>query len=142
MTRINVVPVQELHDKHLVAEYREIHRVFKLARKCKDAPKQYVLGTGHVKFFYDKLFFIAKRQKELYVEMKHRGFKPNLTPLIDQEGENMISKVLADKWALWNDYVPTKEALELNRKRIAERLTDMYGQKKLKQMYEEQLMDT
>ena len=32
MTRINVVPVQELQREHLVAEYKEIVRVFALAR--------------------------------------------------------------------------------------------------------------
>ena len=31
MTRINCVPVEELHQKHLVAEYRELPRVFRLA---------------------------------------------------------------------------------------------------------------
>ena len=30
MTRINCVPVTELHDRHLVAEYRELPRCFAL----------------------------------------------------------------------------------------------------------------
>lgn len=34
MTRINVVPVEELTTKHLVAEYRENPRVFALAHKA------------------------------------------------------------------------------------------------------------
>ena len=29
MTRINVVPVKELSDQHLIAEYRELQRVIK-----------------------------------------------------------------------------------------------------------------
>lgn len=55
MTRINCVPVEELTDKHLLAEYRELPRIFNLARAVEDAPTEYVLGTGHMKFFYDKL---------------------------------------------------------------------------------------
>ena len=63
MTRINVVPVGELSQLHLVAEYREITRLPKnltksLSRKAKEfnmdeIPPDYVLGKGHVKFFYD-----------------------------------------------------------------------------------------
>jgi len=34
MTRINLIPPEELHYKHLVAEYREITRVPTLARKA------------------------------------------------------------------------------------------------------------
>jgi len=33
MTRINVIPVEELTTKHLVAEYRENPRAFALARR-------------------------------------------------------------------------------------------------------------
>lgn len=33
MTRVNVIPVEELHDKHLIAEYREIPRIVNLVRK-------------------------------------------------------------------------------------------------------------
>lgn len=36
MTRINVVPVSELVDKHLVAEYRELPRIYKAAQKFYD----------------------------------------------------------------------------------------------------------
>ena len=63
MTRINVVPVKELTNKHLVAEYREIMRLPKnlntsLNRKGKpfnmnEIPEDYVLGSGHVKFLQE-----------------------------------------------------------------------------------------
>ena len=65
MTRINLVEPKELSTKHLVAEYREITRLpsnLKLAlnRKSKafsmtEIPSEYVLGKGHVKFFFDKM---------------------------------------------------------------------------------------
>jgi deoxyribonuclease (pyrimidine dimer) len=61
MTRVNVIPVQELTKQHLVAEYREIMRVPGALKKSlqrkkpfcnSEIPENYVLGKGHVKFFY------------------------------------------------------------------------------------------
>jgi len=34
MTRVNLIPVEELHPKHLQGEYKEIVRIFCLARKA------------------------------------------------------------------------------------------------------------
>ena len=58
MTRINAgIPVETLHDKHLIAEHREIKRIPNCIAKgrysLKDKPSKFVLGTGHVKFFYE-----------------------------------------------------------------------------------------
>lgn len=50
MTRINVVPVFELSDQHLMAEYRELPRVIKQKINTTDAPRLYKLGLGHVKW--------------------------------------------------------------------------------------------
>jgi deoxyribonuclease (pyrimidine dimer) len=118
MTRINCIPVEELHNKHLVAEYRELPRVFKLARPCPDAPNEYVLGSGHVKFFYDKLLYLYNRQVRLYNEMLKRGFKPNYNP-------RTLKKLQTVGFKLWNDWTPTEQALALNRARIQERLETM-----------------
>lgn len=124
MTRINVVPVTELHDKHLLAEYRELPRVFGAARKwydrggrVRDLPKSYRLGKGHVLFFYDRLQFCFARQRALYNECKQRGFNVQHEPTTD----------LID-WApphLLGGYLPTCAALRINRERIATRLQDM-----------------
>lgn len=82
MTRINVVHPQELTDKHLLAEYRELPRVFGLiekwqARGCPDTGvSEYTLGRGHVKFFYDKAMWLAIRYDEIVSEMLKRGFNP------------------------------------------------------------------
>lgn len=116
MTRINCVPVTELVDKHLLAEYRELPRVFKLARKCPDAPKTYILGTGHVKFFYNKLTRLYLRQKELVNEMLKRGFKPQYDP------DDLLLLKSKKNEGCWGNWEPTEEALLLNRKRISERL--------------------
>lgn len=85
MTRINVVAPSTLSSKHLVAEYRELPRIFKLAfdawqrgELSNDTrnPKNYTLGTGHVRFFYNKLGYLRRRFKSLVLEMKIRGMSP------------------------------------------------------------------
>lgn len=122
MTRINVVPPQELCDKHLLAEYRELPRVFGLARSCPDAPKEYTLGKGHVKFFYDKLWFLVYRFDDIVRECLKRGFNIQY----QEFNRNYLSLIPKP---LWKNYTPTPEALALNRARIAERLAQMAAKK-------------
>jgi deoxyribonuclease (pyrimidine dimer) len=121
MTRINCVPPSELHNKHLVAEYYELPRVFTYVRKAvengKDitaikAPNEYTLGTGHVKFFYTRLGWCVERMAELTIEMKVRGMKPkaDLTGLAAGLPANLLGS--------WQ---PTPEAMKINRERLAER---------------------
>jgi len=122
MTRINIVPVEELSTRHLVAEYREIARLpgnlqTSLSRKYKpftftEIPSAYTLGTGHVKYFYNKMLFLEKRFEALVNEMLRRGYNPTFR-------DSSIFKV--DDARFYNDYIPTPEALEINRQRIAER---------------------
>lgn len=123
MTRINVVPPEELTVKHLVAEYREITRVpgnltKSLNRKTKfsmsEIPAKYTLGTGHVKFFYDKMLFLQKRFESLVNEMLKRGYKPSYTD---------SSIFIPSDMEYYNDYIPTPEAVSVNRQRIKERLS-------------------
>ena len=72
MTRINAgIPPKVLTDQHLLAEHREIKRlpaVFAKNLKPTGIPKQFTLGTGHVKFFLDKGKYTLKRYKLLYAE--------------------------------------------------------------------------
>lgn len=127
MTRINVVPVEELTREHLVAEYRELPRIFGCVRAAIERgerpddprnPTKYCLGKGHMRFFYDKLRFLYFRHAELVGEMQRRGYKPVFgePPLIGVTGGPEF-----DVW--WNDYNPTPEALALNRERINARLS-------------------
>lgn len=79
MTRINVgVNPRELSNKHLIAEHREIKRIPNMIKsgkaKLDGIPKEFTLGTGHVKFFYNKLGFLLDRYKLLYDECIKRGF--------------------------------------------------------------------
>lgn len=120
MTRINVVPVEELCDQHLLAEYREITRIpnglisGRLAPTYNDRPSQYTLGSGHVKFFADKLKYLWHRHRQLYDECVKRRFNVKFTwPYDDYK---------IDGFDVWHDYKPTPEALELNRARIRERM--------------------
>lgn len=121
MTRINVIPVQELHPKHLVAEYREIVRVFALVRKrtmlnydLNDISNEYVLGTGHVKFFFNKLGYILNRYKELTTEMFRRGYNAN--PITESALTDGIDTMF------FGNYIPTQRAIDINRRRILDRM--------------------
>lgn len=121
MTRINVVHPSELVDKHLLAEYRELPRVFALAHSwymqggnVNKLPPTYRLGRGHVMFFYDKLLYCRKRHEMIVNEMKRRGFKvtyPNAPLILRNE--------------LAGDWLPTSNCLRINRARIEERLKQM-----------------
>lgn len=56
MTRINCIPVFELNKKMLLAEYRELPRIFSwlegVLEKNREPkiPDHYVLGKGHMSF--------------------------------------------------------------------------------------------
>lgn len=131
MTRINLVPPEELHRKHLVAEYHELPRIFSYVRmqlaKGVDpatikAPAEYTLGTGHMKFFYTRLGFLLERQAALILEMHARKMKVNFDNL------KGLAEGMPDH--LMGSYEPTPEALALNRQRLAERLAEMAAKPK------------
>lgn len=119
MTRINVVPVDELCDQHLFAEFREMTRIpngiasGKMKTEYRDAPLKYTLGTGHVKFFVDKLKFLKDRYDLLFQELKKRGY--NVTYIWPED---------LPIYAIHGDYIPTPEALAINRERIQERMPE------------------
>lgn len=79
MTRINagIKPIQ-LVDSHLFAEYRELKRIPNTITSgkavVKDIPKQFTLGSGHVKWFYTRLKYLHNRSNELYLELLKRNY--------------------------------------------------------------------
>lgn len=77
MTRINVVPVEELSDQWLIAEYHELPRCIKQDIDTKYAPPHYKLGKGHMKWAKKHSLFLFERYNKLCMEMKHRGFTVN-----------------------------------------------------------------
>lgn len=120
MTRINVIPVTDLCDQHLLAEHRELVRIpnsllsGKLSFQYDDRPSEYTLGAGHVKFFTNKLRFLFTRYQSLHEECLCRGFKVNyMWP------ENFLNHTTL---RYWDDYIPTRSALYQNRVRINEKM--------------------
>jgi hypothetical protein len=125
VTRINAVPVAALHRVHLVAEYRENPRVFGLVWAAQRrgltpdtvrSPPLYVLGTGHVKFFYSRLGFVLARQHQLVAEMRARLYAVN-------HGDPDSLRVgLDDHW--FGEWEPDETAIALSRSRLEQRLRD------------------
>jgi len=128
MTRINLVPVQDLADQHLFAEWREIKMVpAALRRSLKTRnkgdilagiPKRYTLNKGHVTFFFNKMKFLAERYKLLTDELVKReyslGSGDNFTEFTyDIPGE--FSHV---------DWHPDKNEIAINVERILLRISE------------------
>ena len=79
MTRINTgIEAKELPNKLLLAELREIKRIPNVIKSGRynmsGQPEEFTLGTGHVKFFYDKLEYLLERYNNLRWEALYRGF--------------------------------------------------------------------
>ena len=108
MTRINIVPVEELTDQHLMAEYREIFMIgsaLQISLKSKNwdpkrIPDKFTLNTGHVTFFYDKGQYLYKRYQQIQKELTKRNF--NLD-------KSRLFKVTQFPTEYYNDWEPTKE---------------------------------
>ena len=126
MTRINCIPPLALHSKHLVAEYRELPRVFSLAGSSYHwglhpddlkRKKVYQLGKGHVLFFYDKLEFLRKRHGLLSLEMASRGYACNIDC-------SFAMCDLPDEWQ--HDWSPDAQAINRCLTRILQREKEMH----------------
>jgi deoxyribonuclease (pyrimidine dimer) len=119
MTRINTIPVQSLCDSHILAEIREITRIpntIKSGRAIiKNIPPKFTLGTGHVKFFYNKVGYLERRYNELVIECRNRGFNvKDKSSSFDNIPQNLMKD--------WN---PTDESISLIQNRIDEKLAKM-----------------
>jgi hypothetical protein len=116
MTRINVgIPPKQLVSKHLIAEHREIKRIPNCISKGKynmdNVPSEFKLGTGHVKFFYNKLLYLKNRYISLYNECIKRGFNV----------QNYIGAWDDVPQELMNDYKVKANDCRIIRQRINER---------------------
>lgn len=121
MTRINgTIPPAVLCDQHLVAEYREILRTTALATKNPvdpaKLPQKFTLGTGHVKFFYDKLKYIHHRFNQLRQELLNREYAANI---------EWDDARLNGRFELYQEWLGTTEANQLVIDRIYERSITM-----------------
>jgi len=113
MTRINVgIPPAELVNQHLLAEHREIKRIPNCVAKGKynmeGIPDQFKLGTGHVKFFYNKLLYLKYRYVRLYKECIKRGF--NVQNYI-KAWDNVPEELMNDWKVQWYDIRIIKERI-------------------------------
>ena len=122
MTRINIIPVSELTDQHLIAEYREITMIpAALTRTLnsksgfikKKIPDRFTLNTGHVYFFYDKGLYLYNRYDNIVEEMILRGFNPDLKRIFPKD---------IFPFELFNDWTPTIKEQEIVRSRIKEKI--------------------
>lgn len=120
MTRINLLHPKFLCDQHLLAEHRELTRIpnclisgkYKLPDYNK-IPTEYVLGTGHITFFLNKIDFLFERYLLIHQECLNRNFAvtwkfPSLLKIskVNQQIET---------------YTPTKKEISLNKARLIER---------------------
>lgn len=71
------------------------------------------MGTGHVRFFYDKLLFLQKRHQVLVKEAQKRGFKLSKTEKISLDGFPS---------AYCQDFSPSEADLIISQQRIQEKL--------------------
>lgn len=119
--RINCVPVEELHQKHLLAEYREIKMLPKALLRTLNSKKGldtskiskvYTLNAGHGYFFYNKLLYIYNRFESLKEEMIRRGYKCESTEIVKLNIPHLL-----------NDWIPTENDMNVNRERIELRIS-------------------
>ena len=86
MTRINIgIPVEDLCDTHLLAEYRELPRMHSTAwsrwtrfQSTGPRPTRPTLGKGHVLFFLPFGMYLHRRFCALCDELVFRGRSPTL----------------------------------------------------------------
>lgn len=114
MVRINLIDPKKLADQHLVAEYNEILMLLGYVKKypkVENIPKEYCLGTGHIKFFKNKLTYIKERHEWLKLEMQKRNFHPEKT-----------IKLTEFKRSLRNNWKPKKQDYLIIKQRLKEKI--------------------
>lgn len=128
MTRINTVDPAILSDQHLFSEFRELPRVPASLKKTlkKKHPEVflngratiggYLLGTGHVTFFYPSGEFLFNRYQELTVELHKRNFNVNQQRLIEWE--------VFQRNGLFNDWEPSIQCHRISCNRLLERIKE------------------
>ena len=83
MTRINVINPSELLDQHLMIEYIEMQHISMYLQKSLNKEsgsnldeilKYLTLHKWRIKFFYNKGLYLAKRFKNIKIELHKRNF--------------------------------------------------------------------
>ena len=123
MTRVNLgIPPRNLCDQHLLAEHREMKRIPNVMVtgrfNWKNIPLNFTLGTGHVKFFYNKLDILMIRAERIYNECMLRDF--NVQSYADSYSfacEKFQSRIIP--------YEITQNDIHLINKRLTDKLENM-----------------
>lgn len=136
MTRINVIPVSELSDEHLGAEFYELPRAltkiearYKKGKVLPKIPPNYRMGAGHETFFFDKMLFLKVRFLCLYDECIKR--KRNIDT---KKADRVIARFdrIKRNWPqVWNYYTADKTALRINLIRLIDKDPMFYADKQI-----------
>lgn len=128
MTRINsgIMPAH-LTDQHLMAEYREMVRIPNaVARQhlegrdvLRAVPDTYRLGTGHVRYFYDKIRHLHRRFNDIREELLDRGYSLNM----DDDMFRIFSENPEMRLLYYHDGVDDMLAASVVKPRIIERVS-------------------
>ena len=140
MMRINIVEPCQLNDRQLMAEYRELPRTLTIIKVLEakgqsvKIPKNYVLGEGHIYFFYNKIKYLISRYVNIHRELSNCGF--NLDHNAYQTAIKGVSKI--NNKDLFNDWQPAPEEIYLNMTQLpeAKRKLKMNKKKTLKDQKE------
>lgn len=122
MTRINTINPSDLTNEWLLAEFRELPRIVNELEKHPnrfkpaDIPSNFTLNTGHVKFYRNKLLYLAKRHREIKRELKRRRITCNKRIKVEL---HYLSDTIK-KQAL-NDWTPHKDDHSVLIERLQER---------------------
>lgn len=109
MTRVTILDPSDLTNEWLLANHREVPRIVNELIEhpdrlvLKDIPKQFTLGNGHVKYFRNKLLYIAKLHQATIDECHKRGIKIDPNIRVDL---NLLPYHI--KMFCLNDWTPTK----------------------------------
>ena len=117
MIKINVISVEYLSDQWLLAEYRELPRVIKQNISINDAPTEYCLGRGHVKWAKKHSRWLMRRYLDITWELQFRGFntKYPFYKLYEKYETEYYTKECD------NFYKVSKHDIEINQTRLIEK---------------------
>lgn len=124
MTRITIIDPSDLTNEWLLANHREIPRVVNELIDhpdrlvLKDIPSQFTLNTGHVKFFRNKLLYIAKLHQACIDECAKRGINYNKDIVVDLDKLPEHLRMFC-----CNDWTPTAQDYRLVILRLIERFS-------------------
>lgn len=128
MTRINLVPVEDLADQHLFAEWREIKMIPVKLRKLHSTkpthviadsiPAKYTMSTGHVRFFYNKMLFLYQRYIKLSDELRTRDYSIAEHDPTELFLAGIVPEMQDPMWE------PSKEEIAISVERISTRLNE------------------